>query len=96
MKRMSYSLQKLELITEQQVLEQPAEILKRTYLKGDVFENPQATKDYQGERMSVFLLTELYPALKTASSMDVFIMQRFCLPMILSLVGSARNIFNPM
>jgi DNA repair protein RadC len=37
---------KVDIINEQQVLEQAAEILKRTYLRGDVFENPQATKDY--------------------------------------------------
>lgn len=52
------------------------------------------TLENQGDRMSVYIFTTLLkPALNTASSIDVFIMQRFCLPTMLSLVGSSRSMF---
>ncbi len=37
---------KVKTVNEQQVLEQAAEIIERHYLRGDVFTNPEATKDY--------------------------------------------------
>lgn len=37
---------KVKAVNEQQVLEQAAEIIEHHYLRGDVFTNPEATKDY--------------------------------------------------
>lgn len=43
---------RVEIVTERQVLEQAAEIIERNYLRGGVFSNPEATKDYVKYKLS--------------------------------------------